>query len=38
MSMGRQTTEEDVEYVLDKLPQVIGKIREMSTAYAGRKQ
>jgi hypothetical protein len=31
--MGRGTVIEDVEYTLDKLPGVIGKIRDMSTAY-----
>ena len=36
MSMGRATTEDDIDYVLDKLPRVIGKIRGMSTAYAGK--
>ena len=36
MSMGRATTEDDIDYVLDKLPGVIGKIRDMSTAYAGK--
>jgi cysteine desulfurase len=36
MSMGRGTTMEDVAYVLDKLPKVIGKIRDMSTAYTRR--
>lgn len=37
-SMGRSTTRDDVAYVLDKLPKVIQKIRDMSTVYAGRKQ
>jgi cysteine desulfurase len=36
-SMGRSTTRDDVAYVLDRLPQVIQKIRDMSTVYAGRK-
>ena len=36
MSLGRESTLEDVEYVLDKLPGIIGRIREMSTVY-GRK-
>lgn len=36
MSLGRENTMEDVEYVLDKLPGIIGRIREMSTVY-GRK-
>lgn len=33
ISMGRSTTAEDVDYLLAKLPGIIGKIREMSTAY-----
>ncbi|MEC9486490.1 MAG: aminotransferase class V-fold PLP-dependent enzyme [Prosthecochloris sp.] len=33
ISMGRETTMEDIEYVLDVLPGVISKIRSMSTAY-----
>jgi cysteine desulfurase len=32
-SMGRETTEEDINYVLTKLPKVIEKIRNMSSAY-----
>ncbi|EKD28988.1 MAG: Aminotransferase, class V:Aromatic amino acid beta-eliminating lyase/threonine aldolase [uncultured bacterium] len=32
-SLGRETTEQDINYVLEKLPLVIGKIRKMSTAY-----
>ena len=37
MSMGRETTKEDMEYVLGTLPGVIEKIRNMSTVYSGRK-
>lgn len=33
ISMGRENTMEDVEYLLDVLPRVIQKIREMSTVY-----
>lgn len=33
LSLGRQNTEEEVRYVLDVLPRVIEKIRNMSTAY-----
>ena len=33
ISMGRSTTIEEVEYMLDVLPGVIEKIRNMSTAY-----
>jgi cysteine desulfurase len=34
ISMGRQTTVADVDYVLDRLPKVVRRIRDMSTAYA----
>ena len=33
ISMGRQTTMDEVSYVLDTLPTVIEKVRSMSTAY-----
>lgn len=33
-SIGAFNTEEDVDYVLEKLPGVIGRIRSMSTIYA----
>lgn len=33
ISMGRENTMEDVEYLLDVLPPVIEKIRDMSTVY-----
>lgn len=36
MSLGRENTLEDVEYVLEKLPPIIAKIREMSTVYQRR--
>jgi len=36
ISMGRETSMEDAEYVIDKLPKVIQKIREMSTVYKRR--
>ncbi len=36
MSLGRGNTLEDVEYVLEKLPPIIAKIREMSTVYKRR--
>ena len=35
-SLGRENTEEDVSYVLEKLPDVIKKIRKMSTVYLKR--
>lgn len=35
-SLGRDTTREDIEYVVEKLETVIGKIRDMSTVYHGR--
>jgi cysteine desulfurase len=34
-SMGRETTEEEIDYVLDRLPAVIAKVRKMSTVYSG---
>jgi len=36
MSMGRETTREEVEYMIDILPRVIEKIRDMSTVYKRR--
>ncbi|MDP8266042.1 MAG: cysteine desulfurase family protein [Candidatus Aceula meridiana] len=33
MSLGRDTTKEDIAYVLEVLPRVIDKVRSMSTAY-----
>lgn len=33
ISIGRENTMDDVTYVLEKLPPIIGRIREMSTAY-----
>jgi cysteine desulfurase len=33
LSMGRDTTGEDVAYLLDRLPPVIERLRSMSTAY-----
>lgn len=36
ISMGRETTREDVEYVVNKMESVIDKIRSMSTVYHGR--
>jgi len=35
MSMGRSTTREEVEYVLDVLPEIVEKLRGMSTIYGG---
>ena len=37
-SMGRDTTDADIDYVLNKLPMVIEKIRKMSTAYSAGKR
>ena len=34
-SLGRETTEEDINYVLDRLPSVIKQVRSMSTVYSG---
>jgi cysteine desulfurase len=33
-SLGRDNTEADVDYVIDKLTEIIRKLREMSTVYA----
>jgi len=33
ISMGRETTMEEINYLLDVLPGIIGRIRTMSTAY-----
>jgi cysteine desulfurase len=38
ISLGRENTMEEVEYVIDTLPRVIGKIRDMSTVYRRRQQ
>jgi len=35
MSMGRSTTREEVEYVLNVLPGIVEKLRRMSTVYGG---
>ncbi len=32
-SLGRETTEEDIDYVLDVLPPIVQKLREMSPLY-----
>ncbi len=37
-SLGRENTESDIDYVIEKLPPVIAKIRKMSTAYTGGKK
>lgn len=34
-SLGRENTEEDVRYVLEKVPPIIRRIRKMSTRYTG---
>jgi cysteine desulfurase len=36
ISMGRENTIDDVEYMIDVLPRVIEKIRDMSTVYKRR--
>ncbi|MBN2442574.1 MAG: aminotransferase class V-fold PLP-dependent enzyme [Spirochaetales bacterium] len=36
-SLGRGNTEKEIDYVLDKLPHIIAKIRDMSTVYKGGK-
>ncbi len=37
MSMGRDTTEEDIDYVVGKLTQVIKRVRQISTVPSGEK-
>jgi cysteine desulfurase len=32
-SMGRQSTRQEVDYILNVLPKIIERIRNMSTAY-----
>lgn len=36
LSMGRETTQEDVDYTVEKLITTIDRIRQMSTVYQGR--
>ncbi len=36
ISLGRENTMEDINYMLDKLPKTIRRIRDMSTAYTRR--
>jgi len=36
-SLGRETTDDDIDYLMDKLPSVISKVRNMSSAYSGKK-
>jgi cysteine desulfurase len=36
MSLGRETTREDIDYVIDIMPKVMRKIRDMSTVYKRR--
>jgi cysteine desulfurase len=38
ISLGRENTMEEVRYMIDVLPRVIGKIRDMSTVYKRRLQ
>jgi cysteine desulfurase len=35
-SLGKQNTEEEVDYVLGLVPEVVGKLRELSPAWAGK--
>ncbi|MRR38970.1 aminotransferase class V-fold PLP-dependent enzyme, partial [bacterium] len=35
-SLGRENTMEDIDYILDRLPKTIKRLRDMSTAYARR--
>ncbi|MBN2483272.1 MAG: cysteine desulfurase [Candidatus Omnitrophica bacterium] len=38
ISLGRETTEEEVSCLLDKLPAIVKKVRGMSTAYSMRRK
>ena len=33
ISMGRETTESDIEYLIEMMPKVINKVRKISTVY-----
>jgi cysteine desulfurase len=35
-SLGKQNTEEEVEYVLARVPEVVEKLRELSPVWAGK--
>ena len=35
LTLGDDTTEEDVDYVLDVLPRIVARLREMSPLYHG---
>jgi len=35
LSLGKQTTDEDVDFVLELLPEVVGRLREISPVYKG---
>ncbi len=35
-SLGKQNTQEEVEYVLTRIPEVVGKLRELSPVWAGK--
>ena len=35
-SLGRETTEEQIDYVLEQLPKIVERLRAMSPLYADR--
>jgi len=38
ISLGRANTEDDIEYALEVIPRVVGRLREMSPFYEGGKR
>jgi len=38
LTLGKNTTEEEIDYVLEVLPQIVSKLREMSPLYDKKKE